>query len=182
MQYEPHELDLPFENCLGFWSPGKDMQIIHIWKSSEHNGYSWLAIIQHGQVTTWKRPILNTAIRSFMEKNFREYMWIEDKNPPRENYYAKENLLSKKTKSEFLYLIQGENGGYIKIGISDSIEDRLSQLQTGSPVLLNIVYSCKGAKLEKKLHTHFANKRMHGEWFDVEIEEIKKVIGEYNGE
>lgn len=69
-------------------------------------------------------------------------------------------------KQKALYVIQSVVGGPIKIGISDSPSERLSQLQTASPYKLQILecYDQK-SQLEKKIHKHLARYQMHGEWF-----------------
>jgi len=65
-----------------------------------------------------------------------------------------------------IYFIQQGNGGSIKIGISSNIEKRLASLQTGSPYKLKVLLTIKGSeKLEKEIHSKFAEYRLSGEWF-----------------
>jgi hypothetical protein len=63
------------------------------------------------------------------------------------------------------YFIQSPEGGPIKIGVSSTPRRRLKQLQTGSPVPLEIVGLIDG-NVEDELHRQFAQCRKHGEWFD----------------
>lgn len=66
----------------------------------------------------------------------------------------------------FLYFVQAENGGPIKIGLALDPEKRLAQLQTGHPerlVLCEVVWVTRS--FERRLHTLFAAYRLHGEWF-----------------
>lgn len=63
------------------------------------------------------------------------------------------------------YFVQSEAGGPIKIGFtSKAPEERLCQLQTGSPTKLRIV-GLIPLDREKELHERFAKHHSHGEWF-----------------
>lgn len=54
----------------------------------------------------------------------------------------------------------------IKIGISNSPLERLSMLQTGSPVPLRILACAQGGRDQERVYHHsFAEHRLHGEWF-----------------
>lgn len=69
-------------------------------------------------------------------------------------------------REQYVYFIQGVDGGPIKIGITIDPEDRLQELQLGSPVMLCLRAVTKGGlRLERQLHTRFAEVRSHGEWF-----------------
>lgn len=66
-----------------------------------------------------------------------------------------------------MYFIQGENGGPIKIGVTDNIDKRLKQMQTGNPeklILLHLTYG--GRNLEEELHLKFSQYLYRGEWFN----------------
>ena len=67
-----------------------------------------------------------------------------------------------------LYVIQAVNGGPIKIGIADSINERVKQLQTGNPYELNVVDFIDNVSpsLEARLHKKYKDYRLHGEWFE----------------
>jgi len=74
--------------------------------------------------------------------------------------------MKKKAKQEFTYFIQSENGGPIKIGYTrQDPNQRLKDLQTGSPVKLKLLGAIKGNK-EAMLHHKFIEERSHGEWFE----------------
>ena len=70
-----------------------------------------------------------------------------------------------------LYLIYARDVGRVKIGLSNDPTKRLKQLQTGSPVELELFafknYQNAHVK-ESELHQRFQNKRVHGEWFELE--------------
>ena len=61
----------------------------------------------------------------------------------------------------------GAVGHWVKIGIAQHVPSRLSSLQTGCPLPLDLLGVIKkgGRTLEAKLHKRFAEQRTHGEWF-----------------
>lgn len=70
----------------------------------------------------------------------------------------------------FVYFVQAEGGGPIKVGMSRSPSDRLRQLQTSHAERLRMarvvaVHESKAARMERNLHRHFADARLRGEWF-----------------
>jgi hypothetical protein len=66
----------------------------------------------------------------------------------------------------FIYFIQGESGGPIKIGYATDVYSRLKTLQTGHPDNLKILCAMPGNyDDEKKYHQKFAEYRIRGEWF-----------------
>jgi DNA-binding XRE family transcriptional regulator len=65
---------------------------------------------------------------------------------------------------------------FIKIGYTNNLKNRLNQLQTSSPVRLEVLGLIKGDKSdEKKHHDLFKNFCSNGEWFILN-EEIKNYI------
>lgn len=81
---------------------------------------------------------------------------------------SSKNVLSNqdsKTKS-YVYFIQGEKGGPIKIGYSTNVESRVKELQTGFPTKLVVLALIPGRIWhETELHKRFQKHRLHGEWF-----------------
>lgn len=57
--------------------------------------------------------------------------------------------------------------GPVKIGTTSlPVERRLAQLQSASPLMLEVAAACAGhAGHEALLHREFARFRLHGEWF-----------------
>lgn len=78
-----------------------------------------------------------------------------------------------------IYLISSETNGkkLYKIGITRrEIEVRMKELKTGNAADLKIVDSFKskwGTKIESNLHKLFKSKKISGEWFDLDDEDIK---------
>ncbi|KFC62759.1 T5orf172 domain protein [Devosia sp. LC5] len=78
----------------------------------------------------------------------------------------------------FVYLIcsqiDGNLKGPCKIGISDKPHKRLKQVQTGSPHKLTLAFTFRvwerswASFSEASFHASHREKRMHGEWFDMD--------------
>ena len=73
---------------------------------------------------------------------------------------------------QYLYLISCKSGfeTFYKVGISNDVEARLAQLQTGNPLKLSIeaCYGFNNAEIvEKSIHQAWKNEKVRGEWFDV---------------
>lgn len=61
------------------------------------------------------------------------------------------------------------DGKFVKIGISNDVNQRLKALQTANPRQLELLYSIKGdSLLEESLHGIFTNSRVKGEWFELD--------------
>lgn len=81
-------------------------------------------------------------------------------------------LIKKKEKIGYVYLVKLDK--HYKIGISKSPNDRLKEF-TLLPYELEtvLIEKVKGYdKREKELHEHFANKRVRGEWFELNEEDV----------
>lgn len=91
----------------------------------------------------------------------------------------------KKTKKfkGYIYFIQGQYGGAIKVGFSIDPRKRLKELQTGYPDTLRILLMIPGDEAtERTLHRQFEGARLKGEWFrpdDCLINGIKGLKGKY---
>lgn len=88
------------------------------------------------------------------------------------------------SKPTFLYVIGDKERAVCKIGISANPYERLKNLQTGYPWNLDIWLELMidaPEKVEKILHTRFAEFRLNGEWFDaivfkkLDLNELKEL-------
>ncbi|MFJ2191606.1 GIY-YIG nuclease family protein [Kitasatospora sp. NPDC087861] len=68
-----------------------------------------------------------------------------------------------------VYAIGSSSSPLVKIGITKNLSRRLLQIRTMSPLLLSVIWQheTEDLQLENKLHRHFADRRKHGEWFDL---------------
>jgi hypothetical protein len=78
----------------------------------------------------------------------------------------------------------GGKGGSVKIGVTDDVEKRLRNMQTGNHQALAVIRLFEGGEAEERqLHERFADHRLSGEWFsfskrmlgDVGLAEVKVV-------
>jgi hypothetical protein len=73
----------------------------------------------------------------------------------------------------YVYIIRQGLTGYTKIGITNTLDARLAELQVANPTRLEINYVIDCAcfddalKVERMLHERYKSKRLQGEWFDV---------------
>lgn len=75
--------------------------------------------------------------------------------------------VSNRTTPGFIYFIQGESGGLVKIGWATKPEVRMAHMQAHCPVTLRLLHFEPGnGKQERELHAKFAEFRKHGEWFE----------------
>lgn len=66
----------------------------------------------------------------------------------------------------FIYFIQCQDTGPVKIGYTKNVKRRRNELQTGNPYELKILLSIDGSELwEKDLHYHFRDLLIRNEWF-----------------
>lgn len=81
----------------------------------------------------------------------------------------------------YVYLICDENNRS-KIGLSDNPQKRLNQLQTGASSNLTLVqtHDCETRQraqlFEKVMHKAFHDKKVRGEWFEMDIEEASSLF------
>lgn len=67
----------------------------------------------------------------------------------------------------FVYFVQAEDGGPIKIGWAQDVASRVRQLQVGQSRRLRVIDAIKCSRTyERKLHRQFAASRLFGEWFE----------------
>lgn len=83
-------------------------------------------------------------------------------------------------KEEMVYLMGRENTDFVKIGITNDIDRRLSQLKEKyKDIEILSIYVCEDRKystnLEKKLHSLLEHKRIQFEWFILNHEEVMAV-------
>ncbi len=83
-----------------------------------------------------------------------------------------------------VYFVRELRDGHIKIGVSQEIRRRLSQLQTGSPcelALMGWLESQDDFGLERDLHREYSAKRLRGEWFSINQDDVLKQLVRHQG-
>jgi hypothetical protein len=79
-----------------------------------------------------------------------------------------------------VYIINSINSATLyKIGSTRRrLDARIKELQTGCPDELMLVHSISTThpeKLEKEIHSRYAHKRLKGEWFELEKEDLELI-------
>ena len=78
------------------------------------------------------------------------------------------------TKIKYIYLIQSQEDGYYKIGVSKHPNKRIKQLNTGNSSELKLIESYKtdlAHQIERALQRRFSHMRKEGEWFEMSVNE-----------
>jgi hypothetical protein len=78
---------------------------------------------------------------------------------------------------QLLYIVDEANSGYVKLGVTNQDpESRLSNLQTGNPRTLELSHiieipgNNQHRVLEKNCKNWFSNKRVQGEWYQMDAD------------
>ena len=93
-------------------------------------------------------------------------------------------ISARKSKPDKVYFIRSENG-LVKIGIASDVYSRLGNLNTASPIELELLFwiQCDNARrTEVSLHNIFESKRVKGEWFKLTDEDLIWVRNNYGVE
>lgn len=80
---------------------------------------------------------------------------------------------------EYVYLLQDVSvTGYCKIGYTNNPARRLYEFDTKLPmkiVVIHIIKCSNMERLEKALHMYFREKRINGEWFDLNHDDVAEI-------
>lgn len=83
-------------------------------------------------------------------------------------------------KTTYLYVMIDKRTGYYKIGRSKDPSYREKTLQSDAPDIELLFHYEAYTNQEKELHQKYAEKRVRGEWFQLDendLEEIKNIVG-----
>lgn len=87
-------------------------------------------------------------------------------------------------KRQYVYIIGSSDTDFIKIGVSNNVEKRLAQLQTGSWAELSVLYRsmvCSNAfNIEAKIHAAIQEQHVRGEWYDIPVDKAISLIENEN--
>jgi Rha family phage regulatory protein len=90
--------------------------------------------------------------------------------------YAAATFLSQSKDKQLVYIIKNAVTGLVKVGITNNIERRLSQLECATGCELEVVYlhpiADNSKDIERKVHERFADYRQRGEWFNLDVNEL----------
>lgn len=115
---------------------------------------------------------LTNALVSFAKRNGDESL---ANILPEASPVPKERSLT--TGEGFVYLLK--SGSHFKIGRTDTIARRITEIRTTLPEAVEIIHSIKTddpSGIEAYWHRRFADKRMNGEWFALSAADIKAFL------
>lgn len=134
------------------------------------------------------RALFNYVVLAYQGDNAKLYrmMFIkafEDLEKKMKVYLAQQ-LIFKNKKRQQVYVLRNTATDMVKIGVTNSIERRLAELQNASGCEIVVEFlslkSDNAQKIEKKLHQHFKEKRGLGEWFSISHQEVIEVLKQEN--
>lgn len=77
---------------------------------------------------------------------------------------------------QYVYLMQDVSlTGFIKIGRSNNVARRLHQFDLVLPIELKVIHVIRCSDMyaaEAELHHYYAKKRINGEWFDLDMQDV----------
>lgn len=113
---------------------------------------------------------------SLTDEEFEKHVTLVQKRTRRAMDRAADALIER---TRCTYFVREKDGDYLKIGWTDRpLERRLAELQAGNPRELSLervvkLRTAREAKqLEGALHRYFADRRIRGEWFEIEPAEL----------
>lgn len=133
-----------------------------------------------------QKKLINNMISCINDMlRFEKYNLTTDekrkKRKIKETYYQYQNQLT----SSYVYIIQEEANGYIKIGkANDPIVRIVSGLGAKTPYkmrVLHLIPTHLPFEVEKWFHTHYEKKRLNGEWFHLSPQDVQRIqSGDYS--
>lgn len=140
-----------------------------------NSGDYLMDIFQVEEILTAAKTYLKSWSQDEIDEYNKKLLTTRENEDTDRTKEARERLKLRKAQREgnrFLYLIINKRNGLYKIGISISPIKRERTLQAEEPEIeiLNIYKG--GYSLEKKIHKYFENKRIRGEWFKLDNDDI----------
>ena len=132
----------------------------------------WLWAIQDLQLKLEEYSPSATAVSRIPWTRFRGIELRGVRMEPKWKYPPIEESHQRERPRSHLYVIQAVNGGPVKIGMSRNPDNRVEELQPGSPFPLQVirVYPHQG-RYERSVHKALSQWRLHGEWFEEDVVE-----------
>ncbi len=94
--------------------------------------------------------------------------------------FEQRSIVPERKKNTYLYVMIDKRTGYYKIGRSKDPSYREKTLQSDAPDIELLFHYEAYTNQEKELHQKYAEKRVRGEWFQLDendLEEIKNIVG-----
>ena len=148
----------------------------------EENNIIRATKIQHWLTRSQIQEVLqscNDTLKYYDQNNYTDELinklnddWFE------EEYNLYKNYSYEKAKT-FVYIMIDHNTKYYKIGKSDNPLKREKTLQSEKPTIeLVYKFECEYGQ-EKELHNKYNSKRIRGEWFNLDVNDIEYIKTNY---
>jgi predicted GIY-YIG superfamily endonuclease len=88
---------------------------------------------------------------------------------------ATTKAIAKARNNNFIYVI-GRQDGPVKVGVTSNPQSRLGQIRTGCPFHVELLHAepmlsrAHALQHEADFHAVYEEKRLNGEWFDIDAE------------
>ena len=120
--------------------------------------------------------IFNDYINKVSKELKNEYVEYSQQNYHKNKDLPFERIPKEPNNKRYTYLMYDEISGYYKIGKSINPEFREKTLMSQAPKI-RLIYKCKETTVsEDYLHKLFKYKRIRGEWFDLNTDELDDVL------
>jgi hypothetical protein len=87
-------------------------------------------------------------------------------------------VMERSYNKEGIYIVNMANTNLYKIGITKDFSQRLRNLQTGNPFIIEVhnFYPMKtNTEMESFLHKRYQHKKLSGEWFELTYEDLNNI-------
>lgn len=129
------------------------------------------------EVQNWLKSNAGDKMRLRYMKEVDEQKRYEEERRQRREAEREERSKNKGKKIGYVYLVAADNGLH-KIGKSINVTNRVNEFGIKLPVKTWLVHSFKSNQYDRaeiQLHEMFAEKRSHGEWFNLTEEDVKYI-------
>ena len=138
------------------------------------NKYSPYVYDTYGFEEEEKEVKYKTCVRCGKSKRLSEFYYL---GMDSEDFFSDVCTACVTVPDSFVYFIQWEEDGPVKIGVATDLDDRLNMLQVACPYKLKVIGFIANADhvLEKQIHKKLKAYHIRGEWFKW-CEEIREII------
>ncbi len=172
-----------FEEVLGLKFDETLKEFVKKLEKDGHTEKSISFAIWRTKETLLEQLDLSVSFLDTLRREILKYSWTKD--DPRWNEYKKRKITEikvneyvKKLKvNDFVYFIQGENGGSIRIGYTINPAVTLKSLENGYPDKLKILLVIPGdSSYAIKLQNKFEHLKLKGGWYKPDKEIFDEII------
>lgn len=173
--YPTEDTDPEMEKLFDAWFPQS-------WYVNKLNPQGWMLCDQMGFIITHEEwDELRTRVDQFMEAvQPTTITYHNDHNEERHRAKTRNTPIRPKAKKKgYVYLIQGINTPWYKIGVTASPVSRLKTIDSGTPFEIRLLgfYAVNDMVEDEKFwHEKFSTSRADGEWFGLTRDEIDSFL------